>query len=385
MDFNIYIAKTLSGLEDVLAEELKNIGAKNIIKHQRAVEFRVNKKNLYKANLSLRTCFRILKPLFSFNAQNPDQLYRKIKEFNWNSIITSDDTIVIDPVINSRYFTHSKYAALKVKDAIVDHIRETKGKRPNVDINNPKFRFNIHIEQNHCSILLDSSGESLHKRGYRIHSVKAPLNEVLAAGMIYLSEWDANSNFVDTMCGSGTLVIEAALLAKNISPNINRQYFGFMKWKDFDKNLFNKVKAEIIQNEKKFYNKILANDISKKAIEIAKENSKIARVFNDIEFLNYDFRNLKHNLKYGTIITNPPYNERIKLDDIKKLYKEFGDTLKNNFNGFDVWVLSANSDALKSIGLRTSKRLHLLNGALESRFYKYQIYTGSKKKKYEKI
>ena len=383
MDLNKYIAKTLFGLEDVLADELKKINALEITKLQRAVEFKCDSKILYKANLSLRTCFRILKPLLKFRAQNADQLYRRTKEFNWDSFISPNDTIAIDSAVNSNFFTHSKYAALKIKDAIVDQIRETQGKRPNVELKNPTFRLNIHIEHNNCTILLDSSGESLHKRGYRIHGGEAPLNEVLAAGMILLSEWNKDSNFVDPMCGSGTLAIEAALLAKNLLPNINRKHLGFMNWKDFDQNLFNEVKSELIKNEKMFSHKIIASDISKKAIDAAKENSKAANVLEDIEFIENDFKNLKHNLKSGTIITNPPYDERIKIDNIKEFYKEFGDTLKNNFTGFDVWILSANSEALKNIGLRTSKRLHLFNGALESRFYKYQIYQGSKKKKYE--
>ncbi|MFZ1290336.1 MAG: THUMP domain-containing protein [Melioribacteraceae bacterium] len=382
INLQTFIAKTPFGLEEILEKELKQIGAIDVIKLIRAVEFKGDLKILYKANLSLRTSFRILTPIYEFKAYNADQLYNKTKEFNWSKLISSNDTIAIDGVVSSEFFKHSKYAALKVKDAIVDQIRDVKGNRPNVELKNPTFRFNLHIENNNCSILLDSSGESLHKRGYRKSAGEAPLNEVLAAGMIQLSEWNLNSNFVDPMCGSGTLLIEAAMLAKNIAPNINRKHFGFMDWKDFDKNLFEKVKYELIQNQKKFDYKIIGNDINKNALENAIENAKNVNLIDSIQFEIGDFRNLDLKMDKGIIITNPPYDERIKIDDIKKFYKEFGDILKQKFTGFDVWILSANSEALKSVGLRTSKRLHLYNGALESRFYNYKLYEGSLKKKY---
>ncbi len=383
METNNYIAKTSFGLEDILAEELKNLGASRIVKYKRAVEFTGDEKLLYKANLSLRTVLRILKPLFHFKASNPEQLYKNVRTFNWNSLISPNDTIAIDGVVNSEYFTHSKYAALKVKDAIVDQIRDKKGTRPDVDLKNPTFRFNVHIERDNCSILLDSSGESLHKRGYRIHGGLAPLNEVLAAGMILLSGWDKNSNFVDPMCGSGTLLIEAALIAKNIAPNINREHFGFMNWKSFDREFFNQVKKELISAQTQFQHTFLGNDLSSKSIEIAKENAKEANVLNNITFVIGDFKELEHSLDSGMIITNPPYDERIKQNNINSFYREFGDTLKKKFTGFDAWILSANTDALKNIGLKTSRRLHLYNGALETRFYNYKMYQGSMKKKYE--
>lgn len=380
-----YVAKTLFGLEDVLATELKNIDAKNIKIQKRAVSFSGNDALLYKANLVLRTCLRILKPIHSFTAANPDQLYRKMKEFNWNSLIKPNDTFAIDGVVNSEFFTHSKYVALKAKDAIVDQIRAKTGKRPNIELKTPTFRLNLHIERNNCSILLDSSGDSLHKRGYRIQGGPAPLNEVLAAGMILLSGWDKNSNFIDPMCGSGTLVIEAALMAKDIGVNVNRKHFGFMNWKSFDKELFKKVKDELISNQKDFSFVIIGNDISRKTIYIAEQNAKAANVLANIKFIVGDYKFLNLNLDSGIIITNPPYDERIKQTNINEFYKGFGDTLKKNFTGFDAWIFSANFEALKNIGLRTSRRLHLYNGALETRFYNYQLYQGSKKKKYAKL
>lgn len=383
MESKKYIAKTSFGLEDILKKELQEIGATELIKYKRAVEFKADEKLLYKANLSLRTCLRILKPFHNFTAKNSDQLYKKVREFDWSSLITPDDTIAIDGVVNSEYFKHSKYAALKVKDAIVDQIRDKKGKRPNVELKHPTFRLNVHIERDKCSILLDSSGDSLHKRGYRIHGGRAPLNEVLAAGMILLSEWDFDSNFVDPMCGSGTLLIEAILMAKNIAPNINREHFGFMNWKSYNKDLFTKIKKELIAEQKNFTHTFIGNDLSSETIEFAKINAKTANVLNDIKFVVGDFKNLEHNLESGIIITNPPYDERIKQTNINDFYKEFGDTLKNNFTGFDAWVLSSNNEALKHLGLKTSRRLHLYNGPLETRFYNYKMYKGSMKKKYE--
>lgn len=378
-----YIAKTSFGLEDILAKELHDIGASNVVKYKRAVEFEGDLRLLYKANFCLRTCLRILKPIHKFRATNADQLYIQTRKFDWNSLVSPNDTIAIDGVVNSDYFTHSKYAALKVKDAIVDQIRDAKGKRPNVDIKNPTYRFNIHIDRNECSILLDSSGDSLHKRGYRIHGGTAPLNEVLAAGLIYLSEWDLNSNFIDPMCGSGTILIEAILLAKNIAPNINREKFGFMYWQDYDEKLFNKVKTDLIANQKEFNYEIVGNDLSENAITNAQTNAKAAKVFDDIKFIIGDFKDIKHDLETGIIITNPPYDERIKQDNVVAFYKDFGDTLKNKFTGFDAWVLSANKEALKHLGLRTSRRLHLFNGALESKFHNYKLYSGSHKRKHE--
>ena len=378
-----YVAKTLSGLENVLADELSELGAKNISIAKRAVYFEGNTELLYLTNLSLRTCLRILKPIKKFKADNPNSLYRNVLKYNWLGIISPDDTFAIDSVVNSQFFKHSKYVALKVKDAIVDQIREAKGKRPSVDVNNPTHRINVHIEKNNCTISLDSSGESLHKRGYRISGETAPLNEVLAAGMIKLSGWNGDSNFIDPMCGSGTLPIEAALIANNISPNLNRKHFGFMNWDSFDENLFNKVKQKLFTEQKKFNHKIIANDISESAINTARINAEKAGVKEFITFHNKDFANLQHNLESGIIITNPPYGERLKHHDIIRFYKNIGDTLKKHFTGFDVWILSANKDALKQIGLRTSRKLMLYNGALKCKFHKNQMYKGSKKAKFK--
>jgi len=383
MSNNNYIAKTLFGLEEILAKELSQIGANKIYVSNRAVNFEADLKTLYKINLGARTALRVLFPIKSFTAKNPDQLYKKSKEYGWAQLISLNDTFLVDSVVNSNNFKHSKYAALKLKDAIVDKIRSQKGKRPNVDTKNPTFGINLHIDDEKCTISLDTSGESLHKRGYRLSGERAPLNEVLAAGMIFLSGWDKKAPFIDPMCGSGTLAIEAALMALNIPPNLNRNKFGFMNWKSFDKQIYQNAVTELKLDIKETCEIIIGNDNNSKSLISAKNNAKRASVDNVIKFTDNDFFKSNNSLESGTLICNPPYGERLKQEDIDEFYKKIGDTLKTNYNGFDAWVLSSNKIALKKLGLRTSRRLLLFNGALECKYHNYKLYKGSMKKKYE--
>jgi len=374
------IAKTFYGLEEVLAEELKSLGADNILKHNRAVSFNGDKELMYKSNYHLRTALRILKPIFVFNVRTTKSLYRSIKEYKWEKIFGVEDTFAIDAVISSNYFTHSKYAALKVKDAIADRFRSKFGKRPSVDVDNPTIRIHIHIYEDQCTVALDSSGDSLHKRGYRLSKMMAPLNEALAAGMILLSGWDKKSEFIDPMCGSGTIPIEAALIALNIPPGYLGRTYGFQKWKDFDQTLWNKISAESsIKADSKIL--IVASDKSPNAIETTARNVKSAKLMKHIKIGIKYFDEQKPTSENGMIIMNPPYGERLKEEDINDLYKMIGDSLKTNFSGFDAWILSASKSAMKNVGLKTSKRLTLYNGALECKFYKYSLYSGSKKYK----
>jgi len=373
-------AKTFFGLENVLADELKNIGAKQIVIHNRAVSFFGNQETMYKANYCLRTALRILKPILKFRTNSPKTLYRVVKNYEWEKLFSLNETFAIDTVVKSEYFKHSKFVALKVKDAIVDRFREKFSDRPSVDVDNPVIRINVHIFNNSCTISLDSSGDSLHKRGYRTAKTPAPLNEVLAAGMILLSEWNKNSEFIDGMCGSGTLPIEAAWIALNIPPGFLRDNYGFTKWKDFDLNLWRKVKASVkIKSVLDF--KIVASDKSPSAIEAAARNIKSAKLLKHIKLEKKDFSEQKSLAGKGIIILNPPYGERLRENNINLLYSEIGDSFKNHFPGFTAWVFSANKDAIKNIGLKTSKRLTLFNGALECKFHKYELYSGSKKKR----
>ncbi len=373
------IAKTFFGLESVLAEELASIGATEIESVNRAVSFEGDLGIMYKANYLCYTAIRILKPIAAFTVQNEDELYNELLNIEWWNYMDVDQTLAIDAVVNKSNITHSKSAALRSKEAIVESFRNKINKRPSVDVENPDLRINIHIFKENCSVSLDSSGTSLHKRAYRSQVDKAPLNEVLAAGLIKLSGWQGKTDLIDPMCGSGTLLIEAAMQAYGIPAGYYRDYFGFMGWKDFDQKLWEKVRDESLDLQKEPECKILGVDHSFKAVSIAKENIKSARFHKDIELRHTSFEELKTPFKNGTIITNPPYGERLEESDIIALYKMIGDQLKTKYGGYTAWVLSGNLDALKFVGLRPSKKITVFNGAIECRFAKFEVYEGSRK------
>jgi len=378
------VAKTFKGLEEVLYNELIAIGATSVRKGIRMVEFEGDKEMMYRANFYLRTALRILKPIANFKAQDEDELYQAVKKTDWSSFFDVKSTFAVDSVVNSKYFSHSKYVALKVKDAIVDQFRDKFGKRPYVETDDPDVRLSVHITNDLCTISLDSSGESLHKRGYRIKATKAPLNEVLAAGMILLSGWDGKSVFIDPMCGSGTILIEAAMIAHNIPPGIYRNRFAFENWNDFDDDLLQKIYDEESQNENLDI-KILGYDVSEVAIRIAEENCKNAGLHRMISLQVKDIEQLvPENTPKGVVVTNPPYGERLVKDEIEVFYKMMGDQFKNNFANFTVWLLSSNMQAIKNIGLHPEQKLTLYNGPLECKFLKYSIYQGSKKSRISK-
>lgn len=377
------MAKTIFGLENVLAEELKSLNAEKIEIGNRAVFFEGDKELMYKANIYLRTALRIIKPINKFNIRSENDLYKNIKKIKWDNYFGISDTFSIDSVVHSKYFNHSKYISLKTKDAIADQFREQTGKRPNVDIDDPTIKINIHIYEDECTVSLDSSGDSLHKRGYRKNANLAPLSEVLAAGLIYLSGWDQCSTFTDAMCGSGTILIEAGLIAANKAPGILRKKFGFMKWKDYEPSLFNQLLIEAEQKTKPIDFKITGSDINPGTVAIANENLKNAGLEKEIFIETRSFEESKPPEGEGTLIINPPYGERLKEEDIISFYKMIGDSLKKNYSGYDAWIISSNKEALKYLGLRTSKKLALQNGPLEVKFHKYEMYQGSKKAKYK--
>jgi putative N6-adenine-specific DNA methylase len=372
---NEYVAKTFYGLENVLASELKELGASDIKIANRAVSFRGDKELMYKANFHLRTALSVLKPVVSFVAKNEDALYKKVKETDWTGVFDLKQTFAIETTIYSDIFKHSQYAGLKTKDAIVDQFRSKLNKRPFVDKDNPNILLNLHIAEDRCTISLNSSGEPLFKRGYRTGTHEAPLNEALAAGLVLLSEWDTNQPFIDFMCGSGTILIEAALIAKKIPPGIYRKNYSFENWIDFDNELYSKIID--YDDEEKFINElsIIGNDGSSKAVGVAKTNIKK----NIIEVNNFDFQKYSPNLNSGTIIINPPYGERIKIENLNDFYKKIGDTLKQNYRGFNAWILSSNLESMKFIGLHPSKKITILNAALKCTFNKYEIYEGTRK------
>ena len=372
------IAKTFQGLEEVLAQELTELGADNIEIGRRMVSFTGDKEMMYRANFCLRTAIRILKPIKHFTAQNADEVYDAVKSFEWTDFLNNTDSFAVDAVVFSETFRHSKFVAYKVKDAIVDYFRERTGNRPSVRINNPDLAINIHIAENQCTLSLDSSGESLHRRGYRQEQVEAPLNEVLAAGMILMTGWRGECDLIDPMCGSGTIPIEAALIARNIAPGVFRKEFGFEKWKDFDQELFDNIYNDD-SKEREFTHKIYGYDNNPKANEIATHNVKAAGVSKDVVLRIQPFQQFEQPTEKSIIITNPPYGERISANDLLGLYQMIGERLKHAFVGNDAWILSYRDECFDQIGLKPSVKVPLFNGALECQFRKYQIFDGKYK------
>jgi len=380
-DFKM-IAKTIFGLEEVLMDELQRLGAKDIEQHNRAVSFSGDKGFMYKANICLRTALRVLVPIHTFTIQDEKSLYDRIQSVNWEDYMDVTDTLAIDTVLNSELFTHSQYISQKAKDAIVDQFRAKHNERPSVDLDNPTLRIHLHIFQNTCTVALDSSGDSLHKRGYRDKTNLAPINEVLAAGMILLTGWDKRTNFIDPMCGSGTLLIEAALIANNIPPGYYREHFGFENWKKFmpfDEELFDTIFDAAVSKITDHHQKIVGCDISKNVAKKAKENIKLAKVDDVVSIQSCAMQDFEVPPGRGVVVMNPPYGERMVKDNIDELYKSIGDTFKQKFSGYDCWVISSNMEGLKKIGLRPSRKITLYNGQLECKFMKYEMYQGTKK------
>ena len=369
------IAKTFQGLEEVLAQELTELGANDIQIGRRMVSFSGNKEMLYRANFCLRTAIRVLKPIKHFKALDAEAVYEAVKSIEWANYLDLNTTFAVDSVVYSQEFRNSKFVAYKVKDAIVDYFREKEGKRPNISVTNPDIKLNMHIAEDQCTLSLDASGESLHLRGYRVASCDAPINEVLAAGLIKLSGWDMESDLIDPFCGSGTIAIEAALMARNIYPGIFRKSFGFEKWKDFDRDLLDRIYNDD-SAEREFNHKIYAYDINRPTLEGAMANAKQAGVSDVVEFSQQDFRKFTQPENKAIIVTNPPYGERLQPADILGLYKAIGERLKHEFKGNEAWIISSKQELFDSIGLRPSTKIQLYNGSLDCEFRKYQMFDG---------
>ena len=374
------IAKTYHGLEDVLAKELLQLGAQDIKTLRRAVKFKGDIGFMYKANLSLRTAVRIIKPIKSFKVKNEDEFYEALQSIDWEEYMTIDDKFVVDAFVNSTYFNHSLYIALKTKDAIVDQFRDKCGMRPDVDLDNPNLRINIHISEDICTVSLDSSGKSLHKRGYRLETNEAPISEALAAGLILLSGWDKKSHFVDGMCGSGTFLVEAAMIAANIPANIHRSHFAFEDWPDYDPELWSLIKASQLKKSSDCYGKIIGYDIDPHTIASAKINIANAGLE---EYIDLNCENFFDTVKPEGpthLVFNPPYGVRLQ-GDIPQIYQSIGDTLKKNYSGAEAWFLTSHMEGLKHVGLRASRKIEIFQAKLECRFVKYEMYIGTKKVK----
>ncbi len=375
------IAQTMFGLEEILIRELTDLGATDIEKHNRAVGFSGDLGFMYKANLCLRTALRILVPIHTFEVNNEQDLYNQINEIQWEEYMEVDDTLAINCSLNSTLFNHSQFLEQKTKDAIVDRFRTLYGKRPSVDTTFPSLRINLFVNENKCILSLDSSGESLHKRGYRDKTNVAPINEVLAAGMILLTGWNKLTNFVDPMCGSATILIEAALIAGNIPPGSYKELFGFEKWKNFDKDLWDTIYEAAMNKVNENMPLILGGEISKNVARKAIINVNEANLKKSIRIETCAFDDLEVPEGRGILVINPPYGERMDKDeDINGLYKSIGDTLKKKWAGYDAWIITSNFEAAKYIRLDPKPKIKLFNGSLECRFMRYELYSGTRRK-----
>lgn len=378
------IAKTYHGLEDVLAKELLQLGAQDIKTLRRAVKFKGDLGFMYKANLSLRTAVRIIKPIKNFKVRNEDQLYRELRNIDWEQYMTIDDKFAVDSFVNSPHFKHSLYVALKTKDAIVDQFRDKCGLRPDVDLDHPNLRINVHITDETCTLSIDSSGKSLHKRGYRLETNEAPISEALAAGLILLSGWDKKSHFVDGMCGSGTFLVEAAMIGANIPANINREHFAFQDWPDYDEVLWKLIRSSQLKRAQDCYGRVIGYDLNPDTVASAKLNIANSGLEDYIEIYCDNFFKTKKPEGPTHLVFNPPYGVRIQ-GDIPEMYKSIGDTLKKNYSGAEAWFLTSHMDGLKHVGLRASRKIEIYQAKLECRFVKYEMYQGSKKMKYKQV
>jgi len=375
------IATTQFGLEEVLVSELRALGAQDVQLSTRAVEFWGDKQLLYKANIWCRTAIRVLVPFADFYARDEEEMYRQVSRISWHHYLSNDQTFAINAVVSNSTFQHSLFLAQLTKDAIVDQFRRKTGNRPSIDVAQPDIRLNLHMFENKVTLALDASGDSLHRRGYRLQTNVAPLNEVLAAGIIALTGWDKKSPFIDPMCGSGTLLIEAAMLAYNIAPGLYRQQgFGFMSWPDYDQKVYEDLLAEArSQRLPEAEIDIIGSDIDREYINAARNNITEAQLEDEIRVRVRDIKEAAGTGEPGIVVLNPPYGERLGTDDLNQLYKTIGDTLKSNFSGYDAYVFTGNQEASKNIGLRTSRRIPLYNGPIECRLLKYELYRGSKK------
>lgn len=369
------LAKTFQGLEGVLAEELRGLGAEDVVPGNRVVSFRGDQRMMYRANFCLRTAVRVLKPLATFKAQTADEVYDEVKKLDWAQWLDLETTFAVDSVVYSNDFRNSKFVSYKVKDAIVDYFREKTGKRPNISVASPDIRFNMHIAEDACTLSLDSSGESLHKRGWRVEQTESPINEVLAAGLVLLTGWQGECDFIDPMCGSGTIAIEAALIARNMAPGLFRKHFAFERWKDFDADLLQEIYNDDSQ-EREFTHHIYGYDIDPKAIAVSDANVKAAGMSDVISLAVQPIQKFTQPKEKSIIVTNPPYGERISAPNLPALYRTIGERLKHQFVGCEAWIIGYREESFAQIGLKPSLMIPLYNGSLNCEFRKYTMFEG---------
>lgn len=381
------VAKTFFGLEELLEQELIDLGATKTRKLKRAVAFKGDKEILYKANLYLRCAISVLMPITKFRAKDETEFYWEIRKIDWFQYLDQYSTFIVDCTAVSKVFTHSHFMQLKCKDAIVDHFRSKHGRRPTVEKEQPNVKVNVHIRETEVTISLDSSSDQLFKRGYRSETGAAPMNESMAAALVLLSGWDKKCALIDPMCGSGTIITEAGLIARKVPAGKFRDFFGFMGWKDFDSRLWRKVRKEAFDAEEANHAPLFMSDLDEEVLQFARDNASGAGLRGVIKFREQDFFEGKppRGVENGMIIMNPPYGQRLKEEDLNDLYKRIGDKLKQDYTGFTAWIISSDLEALKHIGLKTSEKITLFNGPLECRFVKIDLHEGSLKVKKKEI
>lgn len=377
------VAKTFFGFEEILAKEVQQLGGQDVQIGTRVVTFYGDKGFMYKANLSLRTALKILKPIKGFKVFNEKGLYDGVSSIDWSQYMNERQTFVVDVTLYSEAFNNSQFVALKTKDAIVDQFRAKTGVRPSIDKDFPDLRIHIHLDRDQCTVSLDTSGDSLHHRGYRSATNIAPINEVLAAGMLFLSGWEGKSHFLDPMCGSGTILAEAAMIACNIPANINRKEFAFEKWNDWDNDLFDQIIDSLMKKTREFHYTIKGFDKAPSAVRKAQDNIQNANLEDYVTIEQKDFFESEKQTEGPLhMVFNPPYGERLDID-MKRFYREIGDTFKQSYPNTQAWFITANLEALKFVGLKPSRKIKLFNGKLEARLLKYDIYEGSKRTKFQ--
>ncbi len=370
------VAKTFLGLEGVLADELRALGAEDVTEGNRVVAFKGDKEMLYRANFACRTAVRVLKPFMTLRSTGADDLYEQLKSFDWEQLMTVKTTFAIDATVYSEDFTNSRFVTYRVKDAIADFFNDKYGKRPSIRLTNPDIRLDVHISGRDVTMSLDSSGDPLFKRGWRVAQTDAPINEVLAAGIILLSGWNGDTDLVDPMCGSGTFLIEAALIGANIAPGVYRDHYAFQQWPDYDADLYDKIYNDD-SAEREFTHKIYGSDIEGKAIAIARANVKNAGLNKYIELERRDLNDIEQVPEHGTLISNPPYGERLNVEDIEQFYNDLGFKLKHTFKGYNVWLICYDKEQYFKIGLKPSVKYALNNGGLDCELLQYVIFDGT--------
>lgn len=371
-----YFATVARGLEEIAAKELEKLGAVDIHSDFTGVHFRGNQALLYKINLWSRIIFRVLMPIADVKSYNAEQLYQNVYNFNWEDYLQIDDTFAIICTGSNKNLNHTHFTALQIKNAIVDRQRKQTGKRSNIDTENPNILINAHIEDTRCTLSLDSSGESLHRRGYRPAMGIAPLKETLASALLELAEWQPSLPFLDPLCGSGTLPIEAALKGLNIAPGLYRKKFGFQRWKDFDAELWEELLTEAKTSQlSQLPAPIFGSDRDFDILQQARINTKYCHLEKHIQLIQKDLFQIEAPANNGIIICNPPYGKRLgEVEELGEFYKLLGDVFKQRFKGWTAYVLTGNKELAKRIGLKASRRIPVHNGSIPCTLLKYELY-----------